>query len=157
MTKFSMIHQFDIHSEPQTLNNFASAHNILIYKNESGDDQFDYNVMFSFLSDTSKFKKTELGSVIESIYTSISELKVGDIVKLQFTPNSQKYIEYYEEQNVMGRVFFIDVENDDALIYYDKTNENGEQVRVILSFNRPYCSYFGTARGYNHSILKITM
>ena len=154
---FTMIFEFDIHSEPQTLRNFANANNILASKDEDGDEYFDYNLMFSILSNTSKFKITELGTVTESVYTPISQLKVGHVVKLQFTPNSQKYIEYYEEQNVMGRIFFIDVENDDGLIYYDKTNENGEHVRVILSFNRPYCSYFGTSKGYDHVISKITM
>lgn len=158
MIKLSMIYEFDIHSEPQTLKNFANAHNISIDKNENGDEYFDYNLMFSsVLRDISKFKKTKMGRIIESICTPISRLKIGNVVKLQFIPNSQKYIDYYEEQNVIGRVFFIDVENDDALIYYDKTNENGENVRVVLSFNRPYCSYFGTSRGYDHIISKVTM
>ncbi len=148
-----MIYEFDVCSEPQTLENFVKTFQTGI----DGGGTTDFYSLCRDVLNESKFKQTKIGTVIELIHTSIRNLKCGHIVKLDFIPNSQDYIDYYEEQNVIGRVFFIDVENDDALVYHDKINENGEHVRVVKSFNRPYCSYFGTTRGYDYIVSKLTM
>jgi len=81
---------------------------------------------------------------------SIDELRIGHEVCVRYMPMSQKYIDYYDEQNICGKVIFIDTENDDALLILDTDDEH--RTRKIMSINREYCSYYGISRGYNVSI-----
>lgn len=146
--------RFDIYSEDKVLTKFYNEHQI----NVTEENLRDFSTNFSPLIEKLNLKSTPMNKDYKQKYISINNLKIGDVVKLSFIPKSQKYIEYYEEQNVSGRVFFIDKENDDAFLYRDEIDlESGQHIRIIQSFNREYCSYYGTTRGYSHLIHKLTV
>ena len=83
-----------------------------------------------------------------------NDVQIGDFISVEYFPYSQKYLEHYNEQNVIGKVFFIDYANHDMLLVYDKICKNGSIKRTIGSFNRWGCSYFGDTKGYSSSISK---
>jgi hypothetical protein len=150
---------FDICSTHETLSKFCDQYDLNIHD--------DYGTIFkSFFHNCSECPNDTYLEFIKSFpkineyyhrpsfeqteYVSMDELKIGHEVYVQYMPMSQKYIDYYDEQNVCGKVIFIDVENDDALLIFDS---GGEHVtRRIMSINRDYCSYYGDSRGYSISI-----
>lgn len=71
----------------------------------------------------------------------------GDIINLTYTPNSQKYIEYYDAYTCTGRVIFIDNKNDNLFIVVD--TDTGY---IIKTLEREGCHYFGMTRGYGYLI-----
>ena len=74
---------------------------------------------------------------------------IGDVVNITYIPQSQKYIEYYEQENFCGKIIFIDAENDNMFLL---ANING--IDTVKSLERESCHYLGMARGYSFSIKK---
>lgn len=90
-------------------------------------------------------------------YTRISDVKNGDVIFVKYYPYSQKYIDYYQQQ-IWGKVFFIDVKNDNIFMYYDTYRKSKKKyIRTICSMERDGCSYFGDNRSYDYSIVKQTL
>lgn len=77
------------------------------------------------------------------------DLQVGDIIDIEYIPNSQKYIPYYENNNTYGRVFYLHGFN--GLLYHD-SYDNGILTRYIDSIEKEYCSYYGDTFGYGFFI-----
>jgi hypothetical protein len=149
----STTYHFDINSEDATLQKFYREHSVAV-----NEESFrDFNKTLVPLLEKLNLEKTEISESDESNESNgPNGIKIGDIVKLEFIPQSQKYISYYSEQNVCGRIIFIDEENDDALIYRDMFDrKNNKNIRTVQSFNREYCSYYGTTRGYDHIVRKM--
>ena len=104
-------------------------------------------------------KQTEYYKYHESCnsqLTALEDLQVGDVISVAYTPCSQKYLDYYDEQNVKGKVFFIDVENDDALVYRDESCHDAASDTIcihtyIKSIRRLGCGYYGD-KAYYESI-----
>ena len=75
---------------------------------------------------------------------NINELKIGNIIYVNYYPMSQKYIDEYP--SVLGKVFYID--DDNAYIYYNKNT-----IRTISQVILPGCSYgFVDSLGYDYVI-----
>lgn len=83
----------------------------------------------------------------EHEYVALGDLKIGDKIKVTYTPLSQKYIDLYNEKAFSGIVFYIDKENDNLLAWY----KEGDKI-IIKSLEQDGCSYFGTSRSYIYSI-----
>jgi len=79
----------------------------------------------------------------------INGVTIGDIINITYIPQSQKYIEYYEQENFSGKVIFIDVVNDNMFLL---AKING--VDTVKSLERESCHYLGMARGYSFNINK---
>jgi hypothetical protein len=63
-----------------------------------------------------------------------------------------------EYQSFVGKVFFIDDENRNALFYYDKFDKQSKKfIKTITSLSRPYCSYFGDSPGYSTCIQRVVI
>ena len=105
-------------------------------------------------------KQTEHFKYDESLRIKSIELKkiqIGDVICVKYTPCSQKYIDYYDEQDVKGKVFFVDIENNDVLVYRDMTcydeNNNISIHTYVKSMKRLGCGYFGTKDYYENIYL----
>lgn len=77
-----------------------------------------------------------------------NNIKLGDIVKISYCPNSQKYITFYDNLSVEGIIFFVDTKNDNMLLYFESPNGYIN----IRSLEVEGCHYFGMTRGYNYNI-----
>lgn len=85
----------------------------------------------------------------KSLSSFDKDYKIGDIVNVTYTPESQKYIEYYQEQAFTGRIIFIDDKNDNAFLM----SINNEKNHVIVkSLTREGCHYLGMTPGYSYFI-----
>ena len=100
--------------------------------------------------------------ITDDIYDNIKmpdrlcDLQIGDIVEISYMPYSQKYLDYDIYQSFIGKILYIDEEHDDALLYHDIYNRKTKKYdRVVLSLDRPGCSYFGDSKGYDYMIKKI--
>lgn len=85
----------------------------------------------------------------------LSDLQIGDIVRVSYYPDSQKYVEYYDEQKFDGKCLFVDVPNDNAFFEVINQNDQNDQaglIRTFKSLEREGCHYFGMARSYYYSI-----
>ena len=116
------------------------------------DDNITGPNIFYNLKDTQEYRHFdptgEILNTMELINISFSEIKIGDIIKVSYLPYSQKYIEQYNEQ--IGRIFFVDYESNNALLYVDKFDEfTNTYTRLISSVEKNYCSYLGDTRGYD--------
>ena len=138
--------QFDIRSE----------HIITIYANDNNKKLTDdLQIIFSSLFDKDKYEDCPIPSSSATKHIeNIDSTYIGQIIKVLYYPYSQKYIDYYEEQHVMGKIFFVDELTKDALMYYDEF-QDGKLVRIIKSISRDHCSYYGDSRGYDYAIYLI--
>jgi hypothetical protein len=118
------------------------------YRINELDNKLSYDENFKIFFEKNNFEKKDVVSDDDK-YDSVrlSALKSGDTVHVTFTPMSQKHIEYYDEQTIDGTIFYIDHENDDALIFYDE----GEY-RHVKSLKRLGCGYFGDTDSYFFNI-----
>ena len=146
---------FDICSTYQTLSKFCEQYGFDI--TDTYDDMF--KTFFNNCSECPNNTYLELVKTFsqinqhyhraffkDGVSIGLKDLKIGDEIYVQYLPMSQKYIDYYDEQNICGKVFFIDVDNDDAFLFVDSDSEDVS--RKIMSINREYCSYYGDTRGY---------
>jgi hypothetical protein len=84
---------------------------------------------------------------------TLDECHIGDIIKITYIPFSQKYMDYYDSHYVCGKIIYIDLINDDALIYRDEFID-GRYIRHIMSISRLGCSYYGDSKAYDYFIYK---
>lgn len=88
--------------------------------------------------------------VFSDDYCSLSDLQIGDIVEISYLPYSQKYLDYYQEKKFIGKVFYLNDDKSDALIYFDE-----QRGRIIKSVYADGCSYgFSNDLGYDLYIKK---
>lgn len=112
--------------------------------------------LLKHISKVNNFKTTKLSYLdnhkLDNKFSKISDLKIGDTVEISFVPFSQKYLDYYENEKFRGRIFYINNEFDDMLLYYD----NDDSKRIIKSVYVDGCSYgFDNSLGYFLSIKKL--
>ena len=131
------MYKFDVCSSEQFITKLCTIHNI----NKS--HKLDKILEQFMLSNPIKLTETKYDGKME--YARLNELKVGDIVRIEYIPASQKYIDYYTD--IIGQVIYIDVDNDDMLI----ANISGDTT-TIYSMEREHCSYYGDTRGYDYVI-----
>jgi hypothetical protein len=145
---------FDICGSRATLNNFLPNRDTL--------DEYKYEEMFNDLIDLKKysifldFDKIPYTKNNETPHYNLNHIAINDIILLEYIPYSQKYIDFYCEQKIGGVVFFVDIQNNNALLYYDTYVESAnEYIRMICSLEREYCSFYGDTRGYDYIIHKM--
>lgn len=76
---------------------------------------------------------------------NLSDVKIGQYIKLSYLPDSQKYIEHYESLDISGYVIYKNKFMTDALILHIDLDGN----YILQSYIRYGCSYFGTNLGYS--------
>ena len=153
--------EFDICMSSKSIDIFLSSKEKEKEKddiNKEKDDvnKYKYDQIFEELLNIEKYPLMCNLKNIKSQKNSIplSSINIGDIISLEFMPYSQKYIDFYD-QNIGGKVFFIDVKNDNAFMYYDTYRKSKKKhIRTICSIERDWCSYFGDSRGYAFFIYK---
>jgi len=96
--------------------------------------------------ETFVFEKSKY--IIDTKYTFIKDLKIGDIINVEYLPFSQRNIDYYNNEKIIGKVFHI--VDGDILVYYDDEKLG---IRNIKSIIRTYCGYYDE-RGYDIVIKK---
>lgn len=74
---------------------------------------------------------------------------IGDLVKVSYSPDSQKYIDHYDERGFTGRIIFVDAESDN-MFFVCKTDDSNKI--IIRSLEVEGCHYFGTCRSYVYHI-----
>jgi len=74
---------------------------------------------------------------------------VGDLVTVCYSPLSQRYTEYYDEQTFKGYIFFVDNHNDTMFLF--NIMPDG---LATHSLERDGCHYMGMSRGYTYYIGK---
>ena len=132
--------EIDIQSTSETLSRYSTLYNT---------DHTITNI-FDEILDFDKYEKIYMNEIFiyDDNVCNVKSDMLNKIVKVKYFPYSQKYIDYYDYQLVMGKIFFVDEIGMDAFMYYDKI-VNNKNIRVITSLNRDYCSYFGDSRGYD--------
>jgi hypothetical protein len=124
------------------------------------DENGGLNLQKIFEDSKEKIPKFENYNDADNLFDDISdlnletiglgEISVGDVIYVSYCPNSQKYLYDDEYRPFLGKVLFVDVERNDALFYYRASDNK----KVIVSLNRPNCSYFGDNKGYGYSLKK---
>lgn len=74
---------------------------------------------------------------------------VGEMIGVCYSPSSQRYVEYYDEQTFKGYIFFVDSENGNMFLF----NRTGDKI-FTHSLEREGCHYFGMCRGYTFHICR---
>jgi hypothetical protein len=86
--------------------------------------------------------------------SSNNELWYGDLVSIEYTPCSQKYIDHYNQQNFIGKLLYLDVNPENNVIVngflYDEVNN------IIRSIKTEGCHYMGMDDSYIFFIKKIS-
>ena len=84
-------------------------------------------------------------------YVTIDKVSIGDVICISYYPDSQRYMDYYENIKRVGKVIFLDQKQDDLIIWSFDGLYSTFQSLVVEG-----CSYLGTSRGYNYIIEKYT-
>ncbi|VBB18861.1 hypothetical protein YASMINEVIRUS_1393 [Yasminevirus sp. GU-2018] len=105
--------------------------------------------LYSLLYDTIKDVVLNNRWTSDDTTTNFShkEHRVGDLISVSYVPDSQRYIEYYDEQMCTGKILFID--NDEINMFITVTTPTGYCIKTL---EREGCHYFGMAKGYSHFI-----
>ena len=82
-----------------------------------------------------------------------NEYNIGDIIKISYSSDSQKYIDDYEDKGFIGKILFIDDKTDNMFLH--KIVENNNDCIIIKSLEIEGCHFFGMARGYTYIIEKL--
>lgn len=133
------------------LNTHLSCDTLALYMKENNisEEITDNMIIFNKLSNRRYVQPTDHSLNVEN-NIGIDEIKIGDIIKVSYCTDSQRYMFDEEYQTFTGRVFFIDIKNKNILFYYDKFDEkSGKFIKTITSLLRPYCSYYGDHPGYS--------
>ena len=80
--------------------------------------------------------------------------KIGDIVRVTYTPNSQKYIEHYASLSFVGTVFFVDEATDNFFAIVDQPpgslqSPESSNAPTIRSHKVEGCHFFGMTDSYH--------
>ena len=88
-------------------------------------------------------------------YLTLNDIHVGDIIDVDYTPLSQRYIEHYDDQKITkGLVLFIDNETDNAIILDETRLSNNIIINTVKSLAREGCHFLGMSRCYTYSITR---
>lgn len=131
----------EISSSDETITKFLKEYNIKINNNSNIYDKFKKSI--PYIIKNKKYKKC-------IIQNDDYNIKVGDNIEIEYYPNSQKYIDYCNEQKKYGKVLFIDNDNFDIILY-----NNVSTKFYIKSLDIPNLSYFGDSRCWHCNIKKI--
>jgi hypothetical protein len=81
--------------------------------------------------------------------------KIGSKLSIAYYPNSQKYIDYYNDLQYNGILIFADNETDNAIFIVIKEpmqiSDNSSYI-IIKSLERESSHYFGISRDYSYFI-----
>lgn len=137
------------------LDTHLSCDTMSLYMKENNIDNeiADRSIIFNKLLNRRYIKDDEQCS---EIYVNFDEICIGDIIKVSYCTDSQRYMLEEEYQSFTGKVFFIDIVNKNILFYYDNFDKQSKKfIKTITSLLRPHCSYFGDTRGYSASMKKL--
>lgn len=157
----------DIICDISTLVKFCKFYNLQIEESDISLDNID-NIFTQYI-ETNKINNNIKTN--ESLY----DVKINDIISINYYPLSQKYIDYYNEQSITGKVIFIDKDNDNLFVLESTSKEvnhlgndnkdssyitsldklDNDTKYIFKSLEREGCSYLGTSRGYDFTINKI--
>jgi hypothetical protein len=86
-------------------------------------------------------------SSYEWVKVDYHDIVIGDVIKTIYYPYSQRYFDVLNEQQVIGKVFYIHTENNvfNALVY----NDDICGCRNIQSTMRDHVSYYGDTPGFD--------
>lgn len=76
---------------------------------------------------------------------NLSDVEIGQYIKITYVPDSQRYIEHYESLDISGYLIYKNKSMTDALILHIDSGGN----YILQSYIRYGCSYFGTSLGYS--------
>jgi hypothetical protein len=108
---------------------------------DEDDDEKTWSKMITLLP---KIYTTHSWTELVKKSEYVSGMRIGDIVNISHIPNSQKYLDYYEQYGInKGLVLFVDSVNNDAII----ATKSADGIK-FQSFVREGCHYFGMSRGY---------
>lgn len=85
-----------------------------------------------------------------SININNNVISVGDKIRVEYIPNSQTYINYYENKGFEGTVIFIDPYTHNMFCFIE-TNEG----IIIRTLETEGCHYYGLTKGYDTIITRI--
>jgi hypothetical protein len=84
------------------------------------------------------------------------EYKLGESVNIEYSPFSQKYLDYYDGKAFTGIIIFVDVETENMLLIELPKNplklEKDEHKFVIKSLEQDGCDFLGLHKGYCYTI-----
>lgn len=123
-----MEHNINVYSSEDTKRNFAE------FCGYSSDEKFNENVK-KFIESKKNIVITE-EQLKKSVMRDFCDISIGDCVYIKYTPCSQTNIDFYDNLNVKGIVFFIDNDNEDLLMYYDEIVD-GIYTRFVKSLSAP--------------------
>lgn len=147
---------FDIilntHLSDDTISHYMKNNNI-------NDECVDIYIIFNKLSNRRYIQPINIDNhQFDEFHIRFDEICIGDIIKVSYCTNSQRYMLEDEYQSFIGKVFFIDIVNRNILFYNDKFDkQSGKFIKTITSLLRPYCSYFGDQSGYSIFMKKIIL
>jgi hypothetical protein len=144
----------DIICDISTLVKFCKFYNLQIKESDINIDNID-EIFTQYIEANKSNNDIEI-ETSETLY----DVKINDIININYYPLSQKYIDYYNEQSITGKVIFIDKDNDNLFVIESTskeiTNWLDKDIKYIFkSLEREGCSYLGTSRGYDFTINKI--
>ena len=77
---------------------------------------------------------------------NIDDLKINDIIIINYTPNSQRYI--YDLYPKFGKIIRIEDSNILENIYLNYQDND-------INASHDWCGYYGNTRSYNYNIIKL--
>ncbi len=137
---------FDIIYDESMANRFISCYYPL-YENRIIDKNIKKNKLIKELL------KIIINEEIVIDKNSKNEYNIGDIIKISYSSDSQKYIDDYEDKGFIGKILFIDDKTDNMFLH--KIVENNNDCIIIKSLEIEGCHFFGMARGYTYIIEKL--
>ncbi len=128
-----MSYILNIHSSCDTINEFIKQ-----YKLKSTINDSNLTIFKEYIKKYGIPKKND---------TNYDTVIIGSYITISYTPLSQKYIDYYDEEKIEGILFFITDSKEDGFVFL----ENGDTY-IISSIIKPFCSYYGDSKGYFENI-----
>lgn len=121
---------------------------------EIGLREFDYTLTDLNFDDKKKkiFCDFLLKGLWEKQEKDDTKISHDDMVLCEYSPNSQRYIEQYDQEKFVGKVFYADYANHNYLMY--RIDDDG--TLIIRSLEVEGCHFMGLARGYFADISKLS-
>src|SRR5271170_2543983 len=144
---------FDLMYDKSTAEKFINLYDRITYdemtdkkKSIHDFDQYIDNCLENTIKDVVENEKWK------SSVGTLNGVKIGDVVEITYIPASQQYVDYYDQHNFVGQIFFIDNKKDNAFLI---VNDNDDKITKIKSLEREGCHYFGMIRGYYSTMKKV--
>lgn len=128
-----MSYILNIHSSSDTINEFIKQYKLKSTINDS------YLIIFKeYIEKYGIPKKNNINDDI---------IRIGSYITISYTPLSQKYIDYYDEEKIEGILFFVTDNKEDGFVFLEDNDKY-----IISSIVKPFCSYYGDSKGYFENI-----